>query len=72
MENKYKILDDGTLEFTKEAEEYILENYDGLYSLAFAEATGGMKCKSMSWDIYKKCVDKFVERIKHTLKEAKE
>ncbi len=43
---------------------HMKENYDGIGSIAFYQAQGGVKCKTMSWDCYLSCIDELIKIFK--------
>ena len=43
---------------------YLKENYDGIASMAYYNAQGGVKCKTMSWACYLSCVEELMKKIK--------
>ena len=45
----------------EEKMKYMKENYDGIASIAFYQAQGGVKCKLMSWHSYLTCIDELVK-----------
>lgn len=53
----------GELTF-EEKMKYVEENYDGIGSLAFYHAQGGMKCKFMSWGAYLTCIEELIKMFK--------
>ena len=48
----------------KEKLEHMKKNYDGIGSIAFYQAQGGVKCKVMSWYSYLSCIDELMKIIK--------
>ncbi|MHA1481819.1 MAG: hypothetical protein ACTSQA_00090 [Candidatus Heimdallarchaeaceae archaeon] len=48
----------------KEKLKYLEENYDGIASMAYYNAQGGVKCKTMSWNCYLSCIDQLIKKLK--------
>jgi len=40
---------------------YLEENYDGISSMAYYNAQGGVKCKTMSWFCYLSCIEELIK-----------
>lgn len=48
----------------EEKMKYMEEKYDGIGSMAFYNAQGGVKCKTMSWGSYLTCIDELIKIFK--------